>query len=165
MFEDVLGDSSELPRRKPARCAVGVFAPWSQEVDTRRHGERVDVQTTEPVRLLALRGQTLCEKAQTIAAKDSRVGHRQFLAECLGYPRKIEVEPDISYAPNAFRVAPDFGTWRGEVHRERPVCRSLITFQPGFDATAADRFQNNGQPRMRLRRDLRPCRPRLYVNV
>src|SRR5438445_10909098 len=38
MFEDVLGDSSELPRRKPGRCAVGVFAPSSQEVDTRRHG-------------------------------------------------------------------------------------------------------------------------------
>jgi len=51
--------------------------------NARRHGERVDVQTTEPVRLLALRGETRCEKAQTIAAKDSRLGHRQSLAECL----------------------------------------------------------------------------------
>src|SRR5258708_36766375 len=143
MFEDVLGDSSELPRRKPARCAVGVLAAESQEVDTRRHRERVDVETTEPVRLLALRGQTLCEQAQAIAAKDSRLGHRQFLAECLGYPRQIEVESDISYAPNAFRVAPDFGTWWGEVHRERSVCRGLVKVQSGFVAPAGDPFSND----------------------
>src|SRR6185295_7123237 len=77
----------------------------------------------------------------------------------------IEVQPDIPYAPNAFGVAPDFCPWRREVHRERPVFRSLIAFQPGFDATPTDRVQNNGQPRVRLRRDLRPCRPRLYVDL
>src|SRR6185295_14505843 len=77
----------------------------------------------------------------------------------------IEVQPDIPYASNAFGVAPDFRPWRCEVHGERPVCRSLIAFQPGFDATATDRLQNNGQPRVRLRRDLRPCRPRLYVDL
>jgi len=83
MFDDVFGDSSELARRQPACRAIRAFLPKTEEVDARGKSERVDVQATEPVRFLALCGQTPAKMAQTIVAKDSRLRHRQFLADGL----------------------------------------------------------------------------------